>query len=317
MASSAIAPLLRGADRAVTVLASFPQAAYLSVGDALVALVTSDGIRHPNAVVLDLPSAARPLERLVTAPTGRIGRHGLSIGGLELHIVRWWDPRPRLRGSTPAALRAASELTRQRLAEVAGPLAEPSHTALAAALADSVGTVVAALKAGDDVAAFAAARRIVGLGPGLTPSGDDRLAGLIAGTLVLAPSIASASSGRADGGAAGADSVGATERLGHAVAAAAEGRTTSVSAALLRHAASGQMADPATALVRAWVAADRDTVRATDRLLAVGSSSGRDLALGLLAAVELLTDEHTGPGRTGPTPRTHPDPRHHTTERYS
>jgi len=325
VASSAIAPLLRGADRAVTVLASFPQAAYLSVGDDLVALVTSDGIHHPNAVVLDLPSSERPLDRLAIAPRGRIGRHGLSIGDLELHIVRWWDPRPRLRGSTPAALRAASDLTRQRLAAVAGPLPEASHTARTADLANALGTVVAALRVGDGEAAFAAAQRIVGLGPGLTPSGDDRLAGLIAGTLVLAPSIASASSGGADGGAS-TDLPAATERLGHAVAAAAVGRTTSVSAALLRHAASGQMAEPASALVRAWVAADRDTVRATDRLLAVGSSSGRDLTLGLLAAVELLTDERARPSRTGPTsaeparalsPRPNRDPRHHTTERHS
>ena len=315
-------------------LASFPQAAYLSVGDDLVALVTSDGIRHPNAVVLGLASTGRPLDRLAIAPVGRIGRHGLSIGGLELHIVRWWDPRPRLRGSTPAALRAASELTRQRLAAVVGPLPVPSDTALAAALASSLGTVVAALRVGDDVAAFVAAQRIIGLGPGLTPSGDDRLAGLIAGTLVLAPSVASAASvasAPSVASAAGADPVGATERLGHAVAAAAVGRTTSVSAALLRHAAAGQMAEPATALVRAWVAADRDIVRATDRLLAVGSSSGRDLTLGLLAAVELLTDERAGPshtapshtaptptGRTRPTPpRTHDDPRHHTTGRHN
>ncbi len=327
VASSAIAPLLRGGHRDLRVLAAFPQAAYLSVGEDLVALVTSDGIRQPDAVVLNVPSIARPLARTFVGQTGRIGNGGVRLGDLEISVSRWWDPTPRLRATTPARLRAASETTRRRIAATEGRTRRGEDVDLAFALAEALDGTRMALSAGDDAAAFTAARASIGLGPGLTPSGDDQLAGLIAGTLVLAPSLGA-------GGSWLGPVVAATQRLGLAVAEAAVGRTTSVSAALLGHAALGQLADPATRLVRAWTSsagfwvaslsartqdptrntrntrnarnarnarntraasdADGDIVRATDRLLAVGSSSGRDLALGLLAAVDLLAGTHVG-----------------------
>jgi hypothetical protein len=336
-ASWAICELIRGAERELQVVMRFPQAAYLAAGEELVALVTSDGIRHPNAVVLDIASGRRPLARLAVGRSGRVGHGGLAIGGLDLRVVRWWDPRPRLRTSTLSDLRAASDITRRRLRQLDGP-ATATHDAM---LAGSVTTVVESLVTGDASAALAAAEACIGLGPGLTPSGDDRLAGLIAGTLVLAPSLTPTRDPdpdstvgpirvprRGPGGEGSVVPVGvaaAAEQLGRAVSAAAVGRTTSVSVALLRHAARGQLAAPATELVRAWTSAssfrvasprpelqdptrngrngrngrhdrhrgdepaERDIVRATDGLLAVGSSSGRDLTLGLLAAVELLT----------------------------
>jgi hypothetical protein len=360
VASTAIARLLRGCRRDLRVLAVFPQAIYLDVGDDLVTLVTSDGIRHPNALSLNLSSSLRPFWQVRVGQAGRIGNGGLRVGDLEIRVSRWWDPAPMLRASTPDALRAASGITRRRIgAPVDGML--PSGDAgldgasggdrdvdLSVRLAGAMAGTLAALAVGDDTAALAAAGGSIGLGPGLTPSGDDRLAGLIAGTLVLAPSLdAGASAGGGAGGGAGVGAacggggggpghelpgraaadlarvVATTQRFGRAVAQAAVGRTTSVSAALLVHAALGRLADPATVLVRSWTSsaglrvaslpaqmqatrnpgdvrdarafpADADIVRATDRLLAVGSSSGRDLTLGLLAAVDLLTGAHAG-----------------------
>lgn len=319
VASTAIAPLLRGGHRDLRVLAVFPQAAYLSVGEDLVTLVTSDGIRQPNAVVLNVPSNARPLARIFVGQTGRIGNGRVWLGDLDIRVSRWWDPTPRLRATTPARLRAASETTRRRIAATTGGMPPREGVDLASVLAGALDGMLAALSVGDDGAAFLAARGSIGLGPGLTPSGDDQLAGLVAGTLVLAPSLGA--------GASWLPSVvAATQRLGLAVAEAAVGRTTSVSAALLGHAALGRLSDPASGLLRAWTSsaglwvatlpartqdpirnardtrdarnaraasdADADIVRATERLLAVGSSSGRDLTLGLLAAADLLAGAH-------------------------
>lgn len=363
VASTAIASLLGGVHQDLRVVAAFPRAAYLSVGDDLVTLETSDGVGQPNAVVVNAPSTLRPLARIFVGQTGRIGDGGVRLGDLEIRVSRWWDPRPRLRPTTAAGLRAVSEITRRRIEATADGVRPRGDVELEDALAEApagtlaaltVGTL-AALTAGDDVAAFTAARRMIGLGPGLTPSGDDRLAGLIAGTLVLAPSFGSRTSGSEEGGgvadlAVHAEVVAAAQRLGRAVAQAAVGRTTSVSAALLWHAARGQLARPATDVVRAWTSpcgssgfrgfrvasvpaqshdptrntrntrntwntrdADADIVRATDRLLAVGSSSGRDLTLGLLAAADLLT----GTIVTS-TPTASPDaPRTHLTRRTS
>jgi hypothetical protein len=266
------------------VLASFPQAAYLTVGEELVTLVTSDGIRHPNAVVLNLPSSGRPLAGLTVGQAGWVGGERLCVGHLDIRVARWWDPRPRLRDSSSDGIRSASEITQQRVHELTGQAPEMLLAPLA--------RVMTALAARDVAAALTAADRLIGLGPGLTPSGDDVLAGLVSGTLVLAPSSVPADPVVCDDREALDDLVVRVGEFGRAVAASAPGRTTPMSAALLRHAAHGRFAQPAADLVRTWTASARreQIMCATDRLLAVGSSSGRDLALGLLAAADLVTD---------------------------
>jgi hypothetical protein len=264
------------------VLATFPRAAYLTVGDELLTLVTSDGIRHPNAAVLNRPSSGRPLAGLTVGRTGWVGGERVCVGHLDIRVARWWDPRPRLRSCSSDGIRSASAITRQRVHELTGRAPEMLLAPLA--------RVVTALETRHGSAALTAADRLIGLGPGLTPAGDDVLAGLVSGTLVLAPSIPPAGP-VAPGDLA--DLAVRVQEFGRAVAASAAGRTTPMSAALLRHAAHGRLAQPAADLVRAWTAASRDDdeiVSATDRLLAVGSSSGRDLALGLLAAADLVID---------------------------
>lgn len=95
--------------------------------------------------------------------------------------------------------------------------------------------------------------RLAGLGPGLTPAGDDILCGYAAGLELFY--------GR--------------DEEAPAIAAAAAARTTSLSATLLRHAARGELPEPAHALL------ERD-----DRgpLLRFGGTSGRCLLFGLAVA---------------------------------
>jgi hypothetical protein len=71
------------------------------------------------------------------------------------------------------------------------------------------------------------------------------------------------------------------------VADAAPAATTALSASLLRHAAASEVAAPAAAVLAALTGSGA-VVPALDRLLDVGSTSGRDLALGLLAAADLV-----------------------------
>jgi hypothetical protein len=317
--STAIAPLVRGPERPMTVLASFARAVYLSVGGELVALVTADGIRHPNAAVLATASTERPLAGLRADQRGVIGGGRVRVGDLDVCASRWWDPRPRLRPCTPDALQRSSAVSRTRMHEIAGATSDPLVVALA--------MVVAAMKAHDLEAALAAADRLIGLGPGLTPAGDDMLAGLVSGTVLLADVRRPGDAVRyADGVVPEVSQL--AGQVGLAIAAAAVGRTTSVSAALLRHAARGQVADPAADLLRAWVASSdlrAETTRpgtgatsrnpadgmqrildATDRLLAIGASSGRDLALGLLAAVDLVAGAPAAPPASPSIPPTSP-----------
>jgi hypothetical protein len=110
---------------------------------------------------------------------------------------------------------------------------------------------------------------LLGRGPGLTPAGDDVLAGLLLGL-----------AGRAD----------LRDPLAAAVTRQAAARTTWLSAELLRHAAAGRGVPAAVAVADALAGhgpADALT-RALPALLAVGHTSGAALARGLLLAAETL-----------------------------
>jgi hypothetical protein len=103
---------------------------------------------------------------------------------------------------------------------------------------------------------------MLGDGPGLTPSGDDVLAGYLLGCRAF-----------------GLD---ATEVCDYVLGAAAQ-RTTALSAALLCQAVAGWCVPEAAALIRA-LGGSGPLPAALRRLQAVGSSSGTALAAGILTA---------------------------------
>ncbi len=118
------------------------------------------------------------------------------------------------------------------------------------------------LRGGDLLAAF---RRLQGRGTGLTPSGDDVLAGILL-VGAIDPSRRRALTGLASGA-----------------------RTTRLSRAFLRWAAAGQSIQLAHALLDAAASGDQAGMRrAAASLAGVGATSGRALAAGVaLAATEL------------------------------
>jgi hypothetical protein len=114
------------------------------------------------------------------------------------------------------------------------------------------------------------ASEVRGLGYGLTPSGDDFLAGFLLGMHALEM-------------AAGIDL--AAER--HAVREAARGANP-FSEALLRSAAEGRCFERAKSLIQAlFEGVEADVVQHARSLFAVGASSGADLGVGLLFALKV------------------------------
>ena len=107
---------------------------------------------------------------------------------------------------------------------------------------------------------------LIGLGRGLTPAGDDFLCGFLLARHALNPSSA--------------------DDLSERLAAAAQGKTTALSAALIRCAAHGQ-GDERLLDALHWMAGDGDRQDARARLLSYGSSSGVDALAGMLAALLL------------------------------
>ncbi len=122
---------------------------------------------------------------------------------------------------------------------------------------------------GEPAAVAEAAVRLLGLGPGLTPSGDDILMGLLA-----------ALHWQARLGALPPEPI---TTLIAAVQAAAPHQTTRLSTRLLAHAADGCLYAPAMALGTALLAGDPAAIPAPARqLFTIGHTSGADLAIGLL-----------------------------------
>lgn len=257
--------LVAGPVRAGAVVASGAAATYLDVGGRLLAVVAPGGVHLPCAVVLggdgwsrlDGSSGGGPRPPGAPPAPGTnlaVGGGTIRGGRMAVGVVRWFDPRVRVAGVDPAAV--------DRLAALVSARSAPDP------LLPRVATdrLAAALGAGDHRAAAAA---LLGRGTGLTPAGDDLLAGALA-------ALRAVGSTAADG-------------LGAAVRDMAPGRTSRLSAALLDAADRGAVVPEAAAVLRA-VAAGRGTQGcagsaalddAVLRLTHVGHTSGWHLAAGL------------------------------------
>ena len=265
-------PLLAGPPAPARVVVATPSAVYATVRPAsprgedapeIVALLTPRAVRIPGGVV-PAEDAAGLLARLRPGSVFAVGAGRIDLGvdpagsdptaagagGVRLVPARWWDStvsRVEVAAASDhqrqvATLPRLPDAVRDRaraLAEVLAQGGVPRHV-----LEHAVGA-------------------LVGLGPGLTPVGDD----IVAGALVAL-------------GAVGASRQ--RDRLAAAVGPLLD-RTTVVSAALLRHAAAGRAIPELARYVSALAGtpADRDAVDAVGQdLLGVGASSGPALAHG-------------------------------------
>lgn len=144
-----------------------------------------------------------------------------------------------------------------------------------------------AFRSGDRFLMTDAVRRLIGLGPGLTPSSDDMLAGLALVCVLFAENTGNAQ--------------GAANLVGQAIAAeATTGRTTRLSQEYLKEAALGRGNEPVMRLCAALLTGTRGSVeRETRRVLAIGETSGTDIVLGLVFGTMLCTGRPSGLSRGG------------------
>jgi hypothetical protein len=248
---------------------------------ALVVL-THDALRLPCGVLLPTTSAELPLTSLMSSTLvlsaeffvgdGTVSWTG-PVGPVVVRPVREWAPARPARGEV-----AASALAAVRTVLSCAGLSGADPAVDGRLLAD-----LASAASGHD--AYSAASLLVGNGPGLTPSGDDVLAGFLAGAAAFGLDVAA---------------------LREAVADLAPVRTTALSAALLWHAVRGECIDEVAAVTEVLTGQGRPgpeqmgifatspevppmttlTSRAVSRLLSVGHTSGAALASGLVIAAE-------------------------------
>ncbi|MGY2085676.1 DUF2877 domain-containing protein [Blastococcus sp. SYSU DS0539] len=271
-ASTGVAELLRGPVRPARVLLSVPAAVYVQVvgergGGDVVGVLTSDAARLPLGCVLFRPNNGRPLVALPTGAPAEVGGGRIVVGDLAVSAAAWWDPRPRLPGGRPALLPEGVRQLRTTLYGEGVPHSSFTLPGLPTGPGGPLAALRGAVRRADLEAALRTATRLIGLGPGLTPAGDDVMAGTIAGLVLLGHPAA--------------------ERFAAGVCSLAAGRTTELSRALLRHAAAGQVSGEYAAVLRGLVG-ERPLAPAIERLLATGATSGRAMALGLCTAIDLV-----------------------------
>lgn len=238
-------------------------------------IATADLAPGPRTIVVDAAS----FDRIPLGPGMPVTVIGadVKIGALALLRLagaKSWQV-PVITGQPTAKRVRALE---SALAGLAVTDTSPLGQAITARVATALAALSEAVRHANSADAMAAAASIIGLGVGLTPTGDDVLTGCayaaahLGGTLAMIPSA-----------------------VAHVVAPQA---TNAISLVALHQACRGRahqrLADVLVAVCGAGgVGGIGDAVR---RLTAIGHTSGTDQAIGLLTAVRLHSELH-GPLR--------------------
>ena len=241
------------------------EAAALGEGDVCALFRRSFYLRFPGeryACVGDPALGRGPLNALVPQLTlPRVGeRIALSVAGATL-----WRPAP-ITAAGPAAIDALQRAAAQRVPEEGlGCLILGKHNAVAIhaqpALEALQGWLVGNALEQD-------AEQLIGLGPGLTPSGDDYLGGmLVALRLCARPAQA--------------------QSLWRWLEPRLAGRTSAISAAHLAAAAEGEAHEALHECLRTLLANGRPWDEVLDALDGVGHCSGWDALAGALAVLRV------------------------------
>jgi hypothetical protein len=128
------------------------------------------------------------------------------------------------------------------------------------------------------------AQKLVGLGPGLTPSADDVLSGLMASLTLISQNLNICG-----------DMV---SEVNKSIISCIQGRTTLISQEFLMHAGAGDANEPILALIEKILTARPNEVEeATKHVLAIGEASGTDVVFGIFLGSWLLLDEVSRAGK--------------------
>ncbi|MGG5260616.1 DUF2877 domain-containing protein [Phycicoccus avicenniae] len=250
------ADLVRGPRRPLVVLGVHRAGAYLGAHDRVLPVLGREALALPGALLLAGPGPLPDLG-VSAGDVVVVGGGAVRFPTVVVRGVRTWRPA-RVRRGVASAVPPGSAV--DDLLHAATPSTPAWLTdAVRAALAGQVDAVA----------------RLVGRGPGLTPSGDDALAAALLARRALGMLAPSCAPDAPD------PLVTAVRDRLHA--------TTAVSASLLSSAVDGWATPEVVTLVEAAARGDAAAVSAAlPPVLAVGHTSGADLVAGLRTALVTL-----------------------------
>ncbi|HEX6777059.1 MAG TPA: DUF2877 domain-containing protein [Ktedonobacterales bacterium] len=302
--STAIEPMLDLPTTHGSIHSVFPRAANLLLGGRLLTLHARETPCAPNGLVLALRANQKPLAGLQPGMAFLVERGVIAIPAanlrLDLQQSQPWNPRPQLAPAAcpPERLQAHLALLETYLAVHASPggLAGLAHldyeTTMEKAganqpLLQTAWAATQQLLDGTSRQQVSLVRQgltmLIGLGPGLTPSGDDLLTGLIAATLVLGEALD--------------QNVAFYQRLGAEALAIAYSRTNKLSITWIEYAGRGEVAEHLGRLFEALLQSDTSLLeKAAQEILSSGATSGGDLLAGIILGGRCLIAQQNSKG---------------------
>jgi hypothetical protein len=277
LATSVATPVLEWGARAGSVTTVTRGSVLVDVDGSIVAITMGRAPILPNAVGIP-----RIDVRVVPGSTARLHADGLDAGSLR---IRWgfpvsaWEPRVAVGSWRADRIRARGRAILARLGAARAPTGGVLGGGPSSA-EDPVGTraiedLLSAIRRRNPSLAARASRRLVGLGVGLTPEGDDVLAAVVA-TIEALWRSAGWSPGDRDA------------LVGAMTEDAGSGRTTALSTTLLALAAQGRPISP----VRRLLDLDDETwSNALEQLRGVGNTTGWIYANAVGAAMLALSPD--------------------------
>ncbi|WP_191689893.1 DUF2877 domain-containing protein [Sporosarcina gallistercoris] len=232
----------------------------------------------PNTLVLNCTT----MENLSVAVNDRIHSDGrvVWIGtaqGISFSEAQPWDTGLPDYPQNTNGISKNLTYVKQRIREVgtAGGIkpgvnqTTPFEQEVRMMLSKNTASLVDHLAAGDVAGALRDAQSLLGLGPGLTPSGDDYLTGMIAVFMVHNHPIPE------------------LQQFGKEVAVIAKKATNIISFSAIEQASNGKVRESIAQLISYLLTGEEEFLFAVDDVLQIGSSSGTDIALGIVAGIEL------------------------------
>jgi hypothetical protein len=274
----------------------------LTSGNRLISVVGADVGNGPINIVTNLPQSTSMASIGIRKNDEVLNVDGSIVLGNNVLIIstknaKEWKPQRIFRGKVLAIKKMRDNLMTMRevtcahgrfgglaqlieyveegrLDKIAGQELNP----FARRALPHLSMLMKTIRAGDYQGTKRNAQELVGFGPGLTPSADDVLSGLMASLTLISENLNICG-----------DSI---SEVNKSIISCIQDRTTLISQEFLMHAAVGEANEPILALIEKILTARPNEVEETTKhVLAIGEASGTDVVLGIFLGSCLLLDD--------------------------